>query len=77
MKVEQILQVNRPSDNLSTLWNTFNVVQENLIRTPEGVEVITDKNKVRKARAITNIDATLKVNQGLWTLAEIFMGVNN
>lgn len=59
----EILQPKREADNSKSLWHTFNVCQENLIR--GGFEF---NNRV--ARAITNPTQDLKLNQELWSIAE-------
>lgn len=59
----EILQPKREADSSKSLWHTFNVCQENLIR--GGFEF---NNRV--ARAITNPTQDLKLNQELWTIAE-------
>ena len=63
--------INRTEDNSSSLWNTFNRVQENLIK---GIaQIRTNNNKTRKARPITSIDKNVSINQRLWKLAESYI----
>lgn len=58
----------------TSLWTTFNVVQERL--TQGGVEVKNVTNgskaygKTRKARAVRAIDDSLTLNRGLWRMME-------
>jgi hypothetical protein len=66
-EIYEILNPKRDADKGASLWNTFNVVQENLIK--GGFEM---NNRV--ARAITNPMQDIKVNQDLWTLAEAYAG---
>ena len=61
----EILTPKREADNGKSLWHTFNVVQENLIK--GGYQM-----NERQARAITNPMQDLKINQDLWTLAEAY-----
>jgi len=56
----------RIQDTGHDLWNTFNRVQENLMR--GGAQF----NGNRRARAISNIDAERDINTQLWNLAEDF-----
>lgn len=66
-EIYEILNPKREADQGKSLWNTFNVVQENLIK--GGYEM---NNRV--ARAITNPMQDVKINQDLWTLAEAYAG---
>jgi hypothetical protein len=71
----QLLKVRRYSDKSNNLFNTFNVAQENLIR--GGIRVFKkdeDGNLKRsRTRAVGSIDANLKINRGLWNLAEKYL----
>jgi len=73
MNVTQILQPRRLADAGDSLWRVFNVVQENIIKAPVGIELVNTEGKTRKARAITNIDQNLRINRELWNNAELFM----
>jgi len=64
---ESLLRVNRNGDNTDTLWNTFNVVQENIVRGN------VKNRKGRVVSALRNIDNRTKVNADLWTLAERYL----
>jgi len=66
-EIYEILNPKREADKGNSLWNTFNVVQENLIK--GGFEMNN-----RLARAITNPIQDVKVNQDLWQLAEAYAG---
>ena len=61
----EILQPKRDADKGNSLWRTFNIVQENLIK--GGYEMNN-----RTARAITNPMQGVKINQDLWQLAEAY-----
>ncbi len=64
----QILAPRRTEDGRTDLWTTFNRVQENLVR--GGLEGRTALNRRTRTRAVTGIDQGLKLNRGLWVLAE-------
>jgi len=64
-ELHEILTPKREADSTKTLWTTFNVVQENLIK--GGYQM-----NERQARAITNPVQDLRINQDLWTLAEAY-----
>lgn len=72
---ESLLAVHRSEDTQNSLFNVFNRIQENMIR---GYARIPSKNKKgeyteRKARPVTNIDATLRLNKGLWEICDSFI----
>lgn len=65
---DMVLTPRRSADRGTDLWSTFNVVQEHLTK---GGLYGKDKNgKVRKDRAVNSIDRDLKLNRGLWDLAQ-------
>lgn len=68
----QLLLPRRAADQAPSLWNTFNVIQENAIR--GGLTGIRrdEHGRARRAttRAVTGIDQDVKLNKALWVLAE-------
>lgn len=74
-----LLHINRLEDRNSSLWNTFNVVQENAIKgkfqiasTSNGYLRRSYKD-TRKARPVNNISRNVEINTKLWNLAESFI----
>ena len=65
-EIFSVLEARRDADRSNTLWHVFNRVQENLIK--GGFDIGN-----RRARGITNPTQDLKLNQGLWQLAEEFV----
>lgn len=69
---EQLLRPKRwndgPSQGDRSLWNTFNVVQENLIK--GGLKGTSETGRRIRTREIKNIDKNTKLNKALWKLAE-------
>jgi len=63
-----LLRPRRHEDQKTDLFSVFNVIQENLVR--GGQTGYTNKKQYRKVRALTGIDELIKVNKGLWTLAD-------
>jgi hypothetical protein len=63
----QLLQVRRPEDAGSDLWRTYNAVQENVLR--GGLIGHAASGRVRRSRGITAIREDLRLNTGLWELA--------
>lgn len=60
---ENLLTLRRYEDNWApSLYNTFNVIQENMIR---GGQVVND----RVMRPINNIDAEISINRNMWDVA--------
>jgi hypothetical protein len=70
LTLESIVNPLRVDDFESTLWNTFNVVQEKLIR--GGFVKEQGRNK-RTVKPITSLNMDTMINQKLWELAETFI----
>ena len=64
-EIQSILTPKRDADKGNSLWKTFNVVQENLIK--GGFDL-----NERVARGITNPVQDMLINQDLWQLAETY-----
>jgi hypothetical protein len=63
----EMLQPRRESESESTLWNVFNIVQENLIK--GGISARSARTgRERKQRGISNIRLDAKLNKQLWAL---------
>ena len=69
---DQILRPRRTADVDQSLWGTFNVAQENIVRGGLLGHRVSDSGRVqrRKTRAINGIDQNVGINRALWTLAE-------
>src|SRR5258708_6912060 len=63
-----LLNARRASDVSPDIWTTFNRVQENLVR--GGIPGITANGRRTRTREVQAIDANVKLNRALWTLAE-------
>lgn len=67
---KEVLQIQRDEDEAPTLWNVFNRVQEAMIRGGiKGTNKVTGKTFTSKA--ITAIDANLKINKELFATAQM------
>lgn len=65
---DEMLRTHRWEEKSPTLWNTFNVVQEKVIR--GGVtQRRTDNTRIR-SREVGSIDENIKLNRALWRLTE-------
>lgn len=61
----------RAADSPQDLWTTYNRLQESLIK--GGVPLLSRTNKglkERAAKAVQSLKETVRLNQGLWDLAE-------
>lgn len=74
--ISRLLTPRRVADQVPTLWNTFNNIQEKFVN---GSKFLTDKidasrrssrSRVRKTRAIKSIDNNVRLNRALWELTE-------
>jgi len=65
---DQLLQVRRPDDQGSSLWITFQRIQENVIR--GGQPGRSTQGRRVRTREVASIDRGLSLNRALWLLAE-------
>jgi hypothetical protein len=65
---QQLLQMKRLDDSGRDLWTIFNRVQENMLN--GGLRTKTPTGPTRVTRQVKAIDQTIKLNRGLWVLAE-------
>lgn len=68
LKYEDILNPRRAEDTDPTLWNTFNIVQENFVK--GGFPFLKDTGKRMHALALKDSLRVNKLNRELWELAE-------
>lgn len=72
---ERLLNARRWTDKGNDLWTTFNRVQENVIK--GGTFLGYEKGRRKTSRGITGVDQDLKLNKGLWQLADFLAKVKN
>jgi len=65
---EQLLVPRRPQDMGTTLWKVFTTVQENVF--VGGIRGKNRKGRKMTTRKLERVDAYIKLNRDLWTLAE-------
>ncbi|MHB0952499.1 MAG: DUF932 domain-containing protein [Allorhizobium sp.] len=72
LRADQIVTPRRRQDAGQSLWTSFNVIQENLIRGGLSGRRQTVDGRVRRSRTrpINGIDQNVGLNRALWTLAE-------
>lgn len=66
---DSILQARRQEDTLPSLWNVFNVVQENMVKGGVRGHTINTGRRMT-TRGISGITQDIAVNRMLWSLAE-------
>lgn len=64
---DQMLLPRRPQDFGNSLWQTYNVVQENALR--GGIQGRNANNRVTRTRGIRAIREDVRINTELWQLA--------
>lgn len=64
----QVLAARRPEDEGNDLWRTLNRVQENMVG--GGIRGRTATGRRRTTRRVGAIDSNVRLNRGLWMLAE-------
>lgn len=69
----RLLAPKRWADKGNDLWTSFNRVQENVIK--GGVHLGYEKGRRKTARGVTGVDQDLKLNKGLWQLADFLAKV--
>lgn len=72
VRPEQIIAPRRREDIGQSLWSTFNVVQENIMRGGIDGRRQNAEGRIRRSqtRPINGIDQNVGLNRALWTLAE-------
>ncbi|ATN34393.1 hypothetical protein ACO34A_11320 [Rhizobium sp. ACO-34A] len=72
VRPDQVVMPRRREDVGQSLWTTFNVIQENIIRGGIDGRRQTSDGRIRRSRtrAINGIDQNVGLNRALWTLAE-------
>jgi len=72
VRPEQIIEPCRREDVGRSLWTTFNVIQENVMRGGLHGQRRNAEGRIRRSqtRAINGIDQNVTLNRALWTLAE-------
>lgn len=70
---EKVLEPRRKEDQRTDLFTTLNIVQEKLITGKDPIEYKRDKfgiDRIIKTKPIKSLDENVRINQGLWQLAE-------
>lgn len=72
IEVTKLLSVKRREDNDPTLWNTFNVIQEHVIKGGDRGAKQNANGQWRRVstREVKGIAQNVALNRGLWTLAD-------
>ncbi|MFT4160827.1 DUF932 domain-containing protein [Shinella sp.] len=72
VRPDQIIQPRRREDNGQSLWMSYNVIQENMIRGGLHGQRRNADGRIRRSqtRAVNGIEQNVTLNRALWTLAE-------
>jgi hypothetical protein len=68
IQADAALRVRREDDRGSDLWNTYNRVQENLVK--GGQRTYSAAGRRLRVRGVNGIDGNVALNRALWTLTE-------
>lgn len=68
VRPEQMLQQQRNEQDPNSLWRTFNIIQENIIR--GGAVGLNENYRRTRTKEIKAIDSNVKTNKALWNMAE-------
>lgn len=68
---QQVLWNHRKAQREPTLWNTFNTVQEHVIR--GGVRQRRADGSKIATRAVKSIDRSIELNRAMWDMAEAYV----
>ncbi len=69
IEASELLKVNYPKDEIPTLWNVYNRIQEAMIRGGVKMKNLVT-NKIFTSKSINGIDATIKFNKELFEVVE-------
>ena len=75
IKPSHLLIPRRMEDDRPDLWHTLNRVQENLIR--GDLRAVNAGGRRIRTRPIRSVDADIRINRGLWSLAHAMTGRSN
>jgi hypothetical protein len=70
-----LLEPNRREDHGRSLWQTFNVIQERMMRgsRPDRFKALREGRRSARVRGLTGLDAQLTINRNLWALASSYL----
>jgi len=70
-----VLQPKRLEDRGNSLWQTFNTVQENMMRgsRPDRLKAFNESRRAARVRGLSGLDAQLNLNRDLWELAASYL----
>jgi hypothetical protein len=75
VRLSFLLEPKRREDSGSSLWQTFNVVQERMMRgsRPDVFKATQEHRRTARVRGLTGMDAQLNLNRNLWQLAASYL----
>jgi hypothetical protein len=69
VRPDSLLARHRYADQGPTLWNTFNAVQENVIRGGVRTQSV-ETGRVQRSKRVGSLSEDIRLNTALWTLTE-------
>ena len=75
--IQRLLTSRRPEDANTTLWNTFNIIQEKFLK---GGRFAINKERAvyaNKTREVKSISENIRLNKSLWALTEKMAELKN
>lgn len=68
--IDQLLLQRREQDKGDDLWHTFNRIQENMIT--GGIDGVSHSGRKVKTKGIKSVTEDLRLNRGLWEIADTY-----
>ena len=68
VQAKDLLRKSRWEDNAPTIWNTYNTVQENVLR--GGLRGYNAAGRRTSTRAVASITEDVRLNKALWSMAQ-------
>jgi hypothetical protein len=70
-----LLEPKRREDGGTSLWQSFNTIQENMMRgsRPDKFKARLESRRTARVRGLTGLDSQLNLNRNLWELAASYL----
>ena len=75
IEAADLLKIRRSADSKNSVWNTFNLVQENMLR--GGLRGHSESGRRTRTRAVTSVSEDIRLNKALWTMAQALANHKN
>jgi hypothetical protein len=68
--IDKLLLPRRAADAEPTLWNTYNLLQEKLVKGGDRVITDTNQHQRKKVVGINSVKEDIRVNKALWMIMD-------